>query len=192
MEISASVVSIGGWNSRIFTPQWVAVNVFHVKAGTGVELKLDERQMSLSYKSDDVELSVNEIGVEFKTPNATTDNCHKMELYYQHLVELLPYTPIRAFGYNLNLIFNIEGFHKTRLAQFVERKYIDNEYLTSSLSFSGLKEKSLRSINVNFQGDKVEVVCNYQYNQISDLPETSVFDSMKEELQKLLGHDFNF
>jgi len=192
MDKNASIVSIGGWNSHIFTPQWVAANVFNVSEGTSMELKLDEKLMNLSYKSGDIEFSATEVGVEFKTQKVTVENCHKLEKYYQHLVELLPYTPIRAFGYNYNLVFPIEDFMKTKLAQFVERKDIGAGYNTSSFSFTVSKEKSLRSVNVNFQDNKAEVVCNFQYYQINDIPETSVFDSMKEELKLILGHDTDF
>lgn len=192
MDKNASIVSIGGWNSHIFTPQWVAANVFNVSEGSSMELKLDEKQMNLSYKSGDIEFSATEIGVEFKTQKVTVENCHKLEKYYQHLVELLPYTPIRAFGYNYNLVFPIEDFQKTKLAQFVERKDIGAGYNTSSFSFTVSKDKSLRSVNVNFQDNKAEVVCNFQYYQINDIPETSVFDSMKEELKLILGHDTDF
>ncbi len=192
MEINASIVSIGGWNSHIFTPKWVAANVFNVSEGTSMELKLDEKQMTLSYKSGDIEFSATEIGVEFKTQNVTVENCHKLEKCYQHLVELLPYTPIRAFGYNYNLVFSIDDFLKTKLAQFVERKDIGAGYNTSSFSFTASKEKSLRSVNVNFQDNKAEVVCNFQYNHIIDIPEDSVFDCMKEELKQILGYDSDF
>lgn len=192
MEINASIVSIGGWNSHIFTPKWVAANVFNVSEGTSMELKLDEKQMTLSYKSGDIEFSATEIGVEFKTQIVTDENCHKMEQYYRRLVELLPYTPIRAFGYNYNLIFPIDDFKKTKLAQFVERKEIGAGYNTSSFSFTISKEKSLRSVNVNFQDNKIEVVCNFQFNRINDIPEVSVFDCMKEELKLILGNDTKF
>ena len=192
MEINASIVSIGGWNSHIFTPQWVATNVFGVSDGTSMELKLDERQMTLLYKSGDIVFSSTEIGVEFKTQNATIDNCLKLERFYQHLVELLPYTPIRAFGYNYNLVFPLDVFLKTRLARFVERKDIGVDYRTSSFSFTVSKEKSLRSVNVNFQEDKVEVVCNFQYNRITDIPETSVFECIKDELKQILGNEPDF
>lgn len=192
MEINASIVSIGGWNSRIFTPQWVATNVFGINDGTTMELKLDERQMTLLYKSGDIEFSATEIGVEFKTHNTTVDNCRKLERCYQHLVELLPYTPIRAFGYNYNLIFLINDFQNTRLAQFVERKDIGADYKSTSFSFTVSKGKALRSVNVNFQDDKVEVVCNFQYNKITDIPEVSVFDCIKDELKHILGNDTDF
>lgn len=192
MDKNASIVSIGGWNSHIFTPQWVAANVFNVSEGTSMELKLDEKQMTLSYKSGDIEFSATEIGVEFKTQKVTVENCYKLEKCYQRLVELLPYTPIRAFGYNFNLVFTFEDFRKTELAHFVERKDIGAGYNTSSFSFTVSKEKSLRSINVNFQDNKVEVVCNFQYNRITDIPEDSIFDCMKEELKQILGYDTDF
>ena len=90
------------------------------------------------------------------------------------------------------MIFLINDFQNTRLAQFVERKDIGADYKSTSFSFTVSKGKALRSVNVNFQDDKVEVVCNFQYNKITDIPEVSVFDCIKDELKHILGNDTDF
>ncbi len=185
MELKASIVSIGGWNSRIFTPQWVSANVFNAKNGESIEIQLDEQQLMLSYKRNDIQFATTDVGVEFSTKNATIENCRIIESYYRNLISILPFTPVRAFGYNYNVVLTKDEFEQTKLAKIVSYASF-GMYHTSSQSYSENVENGVKNIIVNFVKDKVEVVYNYHITDCGVLPIDDLFVIIKKELDNIL------
>ena len=58
MEKNASIVSVGSWNPRIFTPSWVSANVFAMPEGESMNISLNEKQMNLAYTWKDILLLI--------------------------------------------------------------------------------------------------------------------------------------
>lgn len=73
MEITASIVSVGSWNPRIFTPEWVSTNVFSMPEGDTMNIALNEKQMNLTYAWKGIQLLMTDRGIEMKTDAKSMD-----------------------------------------------------------------------------------------------------------------------
>ena len=67
MKLEASIVSLGGWNSRIFTPVWVSENVFAMPEGESMNIALNEQQLSLVYIWKNIQLLLSDTRLELKS-----------------------------------------------------------------------------------------------------------------------------
>ena len=73
MKVEASIVSLGSWNSRIFTPTWVSEKVFAMPEGDSMNVGLNDQQMSLTYLWKNIQLLINDSRIEFKTNQCTKE-----------------------------------------------------------------------------------------------------------------------
>lgn len=193
MDKLASIVSVGGWNTKLFIPNWVGENVFCSPTGQKIDVQIDQRQMTVSFKSGDNIFASTERGIEFRTTNLSPDNLSELDKMHKHLNDILAYTPIVAFGYNIHLIMSIEEYKSTRISAVVPETSIDG-LVTSSHVFSNNDSNVSKSINVLFRKDgKIEIATNYQYSKIEDLPtDGTVFDIMKENINTIIGYGVSY
>ena len=189
MKISASIVSIGSWNPRIFTPEWVSTNVFSMPEGDSMNIELNEKEMHLAYTWKDIQLFMTDRGIEIKSDAKSMDVLFQMEKIYRHISEILPYTPIIATGYNLNLAFSKEEFNKTKVAEFINPQNIDI-YTNSSQTFSAVKDGVIRNFDVRTTDNLAEIRCNFHYTApLKEQKDSSVFEIIIYELRKFLGYE---
>jgi len=192
MEITASIVSVGSWNPRIFTPEWVSTNVFSMPEGDTMDIALNEKQMNLTYAWNGINLLMTDRGIEMKSDAKSKDVLIKMEKIYKHLYEVLPYTPITAVGYNLNLTFAKEEFDKTKIAEIIKPQSLDI-YSSNSQTFSAIKDGAIRSFDVRTSGGSAEIRCNFHFAPPQkEQNGTSVFDIIITEFSKFLGYELTF
>lgn len=193
MDKLASIVSVGGWNSKLFIPQWVGENVFCLPSDQRIEVQIDQRQMIVSYRFGDNTFVSTERGIEFKTQNLSSNNLAEIDKMHKHLNDILSFTPIIAFGFNIHLIMSPEEFAGTKISDAIPRTSI-NELKTSSHVFSIEEVNVTKSVNTIFRKDGIiEIATNYQYSKMEDLPfEGTVFDIMKEEINRIIGYGVDF
>lgn len=189
MVITASIISLGSWNPRIFTPEWVSTNVFSMPEGDTMNIAINEKQMNLTYEWKGIQLIMTDRGIEMKTNESSFAVLNKMEIIYQHLSEVLPYTPITAVGYNLNLTLSKDEFEKTKVAEIIKPQTVDI-YKSNSQTFSVLKDGAIRSFDVRTSEDVAEIRCNFHYAAPQKEPhDTSVFKIIINELIHFLGYE---
>ena len=189
MIITASIVSVGSWNPRIFTPDWVSSNVFSMPEGDTMNIAINEKQMNLNYTWKGIQLLMTDRGIEIRTAEKSMDVLFKMEQIYRHLSEVLPYTPISAVGYNLNLTFSKEDFENTKVAGIINPQKVDI-YSTNSQTFSALKDGAIRSFDVRTSDNAAEIRCNFHYTTpLKEQNGSSVFEIIINELKHFLGYE---
>ena len=192
MEITASIVSVGSWNPRIFTPEWVSTNVFSMPEGDTMNIALNEKQMNLTYAWKGIQLLMTDRGIEMKTGAKSMDVLVQMEQIYKHLYEVLPFTPITAVGYNLNLTLEKDEFEKTKIAGIIKPQTID-VYTSNSQTFSAVKDGAIRSFDVRTSGSVAEIRCNFHYvTPPKGQDDTSIFKIIISELANFLGYELTF
>ena len=192
MEITASIVSVGSWNPRIFTPEWVSTNVFSMPEGDTMNIALNEKQMNLTYAWKGIQLLMTDRGIEMKTGAKSMDVLVQMEQIYKHLYEVLPFTPITAVGYNLNLTLEKDEFEKTKIAGIIKPQTID-VYTSNSQTFSAVKDGAIRSFDVRTLGNVAEIRCNFHYmTPPKGQDGTSIFKIIITELANFLGYELTF
>lgn len=192
MEITASIVSVGSWNPRIFTPEWVSTNVFPMPEGDTMNIALNEKQMNLTYAWKGIQLLMTDRGIEMKTDAKSMDVLIQMEEIYKHLYGVLPFTPITAVGYNLNLTLAKDEFEKTKIAGIIKPQTID-VYTSNSQTFSAVKDGAIRSFDVRTLGNVAEIRCNFHYmTPPKGQDGTSIFKIIITELANFLGYELTF
>ena len=190
MKVDASIVSVGSWNSRIFTPAWVSANVFAMPDGESMNIELNEQQMTLSYVWKDIQLLMSDTRIEFKSSQCSKETLTLMEQYYQRISELLPYTPVAAVGYNLNLTLTPDEYKQTVVSGMLEQKKIDI-YTNGTQTFSAVKDGAVRSFVVQQNADSAEIRANFHYPQPKLTPAVgTAFGIIKSEMKHFIGDEF--
>ena len=191
MKVEASIVSVGSWNSRIFTPAWVSANVFAMPNGESMNIALNEQQMTLSYEWNSIQLIMSDTRIEFKSNKQSKETLALMEQCYQRLSELLPYTPVVAVGYNLNLTLTLDEYKQTVVSGILEQKNIDI-YTNGTQTFSAVKDGAVRSIVVQLNPDNAEIRANFHYPQPKLTPAVgTAFGIIESELKHFIGNEFS-
>ena len=190
MKVEASIVSEGSWNSRIFTPAWVSANVFAMPDGESMNIALNEQQMTLSYVWKDIQLLMSDTRVELKSSQCKKETLTLMEQCYQRLSELLPYTPITAIGYNLNLYLTLDEYKQTAVSVLLDQKKIDI-YTNGTQTFSAVKDGAVRSFVVQLNSDSAEIRANFHYPQPKSTPAVgTAFGIIESEMKHFYGDEF--
>lgn len=189
-KIEASIVSVGSWNSRIFTPAWVSANIFAMPDGKSMKIALNEQQMTLSYVWKDIQLLMSDTRIEFKSSQCSKETLTLMEQYYQRISELLPYTPVAAVGYNLNLTLTPDEYKQTVVSGMLEQKNIDI-YTNGTQTFSAVKDGAVRSFVVQLNADNAEIRANFHYPQPKLTPAVgTAFGIIESEMKHFIGDEF--
>ena len=191
MKVEASIVSAGSWNLRIFTPAWVSANVFAMPDGESMNIALNEQQMTLCYVWKDIQLLMFDTRIEFKSSKCSKETLTIMEQCYQRLSELLPYTPVAAVGYNLNLTLSLDEYKQALVSGMLELKKIDI-YTNGTQTFSAIKDGAVRSFVVQLNADNAEVKANFHYPQPKQTPAVgTAFSIIESEMKHFIGNEFS-
>lgn len=191
MKVEASIVSVGSWNTRIFTPAWVSANVFVMPDGESMNIALNEQQMTLSYEWNGIQLLMSDTRIEFKSSKRSKETLALMEQCYQHLSELLPYTPVIAVGYNLNLTLTLDEYKQTAVSGMFEQKKIDI-YTNGTQTFSAIKDGAVRSFVVQLNADNAEIRANFHYSQPKLTPAVgTAFGIIESEFKHFTDNEFS-
>jgi len=191
MKKIASIVSIGGWNQRLFTPDWVSANVFEMPAGESMNINLNDKQLTMSYSWKNIQFTATDKGIELISIDCTSESTKLIDKVYRHLLEMLPYTPVSAYGYNIILSLTKEEFNKTAVYSHVPFNSFDI-YKSASHSFSIFKDGSTRTFEIRPNGSGAEIRCNFHFANNCAFPsEGTIFDIISAELNTFLGYEFS-
>jgi hypothetical protein len=101
-----TLVLAGAWNPAIFKPAWIGLHVFGIPAGAeftviGVQI-VDGGEQKLAFYINNVGISVspNRLEIFAVDPGAFDD----IENATAKILELLPHTPISAYGINFQFV----------------------------------------------------------------------------------------
>ncbi len=192
MEKTASIVSVGSWNPRIFTPNWVSENVYSMPEGDTMNVSLNDKQMNLTYNWKGIQFFITDRGIEIKADVNSLSILKEMERIYKHLSDILSYTPVSAVGYNLNILLSKEEFEKSNIGGLLFPNDI-NIYTCNSQTFAANKDGAIRSFDVRRTKDGAEIKCNFHYANPQDIPsDSSIFEIAISELKHFLGYELSF
>lgn len=108
-----TVVVAGGWNVRIFSPEWVAK---HLMKDTPVSVEIAlAAPIQLKFSADGLVLIPADDRLIAGVQEATVDAMDRAEEVVVRALELLPYTPTAAFGVNFGFEDELPGPQITEL-----------------------------------------------------------------------------
>ena len=156
-----------------------------------MEIGLNEQQLNLLYKWKGIILLMLDNRLELRSDNCSHESLSLMELFYQRLSDLLPYTPVYGVGFNINLTLTNEEYAGTNICGLVERRYLDI-YCNNSHTFSAEKDGAFRSFVIQLNDDNVEIRANFHYSDPKKVPAVgTTFSIIEKELKHFLSHEFS-
>lgn len=192
MNKSASIVCIGNWNTKIFTPQWVMSKLFAVPEGESMNMNVNKENLNLSFIWKGFSFSPTDKVVEIKTSTMDPNTLNQAEDLFARLVDYLPHTPIEAYGYNIKFDFDNSEFAVTKLKDLYSINVVDR-YNMCTISLQAIEEQNYtKTILVEYKGDNVVVTFNLEFKNLlfAKRDEYCKYNILNQEIIKVLGDEY--
>lgn len=173
---STNLVLAGKWNKYILSPKWMAENIFkkkEIQVEFSFNLDLPPR-----FTSDNIRIVPTEDRVVFVALAYDEDIIKRLEKMAYNLVELLPHTPVTAFGTNFAYIE--DGETKDLLSLFELKDNSDLSDYNVRIENYSIKRKLLideQILNLNIIQNRGNVVFDLNFHY-----ETPLTDKIKEKI----------
>lgn len=163
-----NIVCPGSWNKRLFTPAWVATNLFELEKNE-IQAVFNPFELDMGYPHNGVVLLPKDNSLEIKFEKINDETKKYGITLLNQIITLLPQTPIRAIGFNIRYLFK-----KEEDVPFVEKlNQINcplNDFHTSQVKFTKYFDEYQLNIIVDLNEEEYPVNFNFHY-KFSDLPE---------------------
>jgi len=174
---STNLVIAGKWNKYILTPDWLAKNIFgqsEISVEFSFTLDLPPR-----FTSDNIRIVASEDRVIFTALGYSDGILKKIEDMAYKLVDILPFTPIAAFGTNFAYIEEGAGTNLLDIFELTDNDTL-SDYDVTIEKYSIRRQLLIAEQKLNFdilqEGEKVVFGFNFHY-------EAPSIDVIKEKIQ---------
>ncbi len=167
-----SLIMVGSWNPRIFTPQWISNGRLTDQSEVMVEVAFNDLDLPIRYAFDNITMAVSERHIILSPTSPDNDLMLHLEHTSKIILQDLPHTPLSAIGVNFK--FNIEDFDESVVDDF---KFFDLDALSDKgyeIHESSIARKMKRNgIDINFglfrgyQRDDIDLIFNFHKNVVN-------------------------
>lgn len=199
-EDSISLVLAGSWNVNIFTPEWVAKNVFETTKDITIEFSLNSYEAPRRLSADNIRLIPSSTKVIFHPQKLEPEIFKKLETAAKKLCSSLPHTPITGYGINYE-IFEYEPDERLlRKFSFVDDNEFDELGLplkTKAISRSLRYNDGMLNFSKTYDDEERKVGLNFNFHYPVPKAETVVesiegkFALCNSMVEKVLKDIFN-
>ncbi len=169
IQDSLSIISVGGWNTQIFSPDWLKNNLCETEEcefEIAVPLNNPAALPRLSF--EDVHIFVNPSRLEIRPQSQSIEQFKKCAALLKRILQILNHTPVNSFGVNLAFVSN--GDHEEIIPKFI---------LTDNASFDAEKnvlkktviqrafeqqDSSILNLAVTIEDQNVIISFNYHHD----------------------------
>jgi hypothetical protein len=182
-----SIVVLGNWNPKIFTPQWVKTQIFGVKITDEIQGMVNFEDMDFAFSHEGITIAPKTNLVEIFMEDFRLENCKKMAEIVINLLNILPQTPLKGMGVNFRYIFNADETNEFIIAS-KERMKDFGELSLNQIRFSSQKKGfTLNILNELLNSNEIAVSFNFHYSRVEDFTLEST-DNHYTETQKILNN----
>lgn len=186
MNKTASIVCLGKWNTKVFTPILVSNNIFVIPKGGPIDILFDNKTTLVSYKSNDIIFAPTDALIEFRSDKFDPVTLEKMNGYFCNLLQLFSNTPISVYGFNLKITLTENELQNNAIIDYYNKSIIDG-FSTSSLNLTKKVNNCLHGIVVQKNEQSYTITFNHQYEYSqTNKPEQNIFKNIEEEMNLLL------
>jgi hypothetical protein len=161
---SCAVVIAGFWNRMIFTPQWVAQNIYELPEIEA--LVAFAPIVPVIYRDESVEMRMSATRLEFIAREHRDENLTRAEQLASRVLERLAVTPVTAVGINFAFSENqpndrlLELFNFSDNAELADRGWgIDAKRIVRTLS----QAEQVLNLTYSLTGTIIGIDLNYHY-----------------------------
>ncbi len=165
----------GGWNTKIFQPDWLIQNVLEGQDVKNRELNilLNLEKKEFGFKFNEIEILPNENYLEIviegqnADKNEIIENATRIAL---KIIKLLPHTPISSINFNVFYSFETEKNNFIKL--FKENIQVIKNYRLNEYKLTSLNDIYRSNIIITLLSDnKINAEFNFIYDKIIDFEE---------------------
>lgn len=184
-----TLVLAGAWNPAIFEPAWIVRHVFGMPPGVEVTMNvaqmIDEGEPKLVIYIKNVGFSVSPTRLQVFAVDAGQSAFDAIESVTAKIVELLPHTPITAFGINFRFVEGVPSpglLKKIRGHDELEKRFeVTKESIASSINLEPKVQ-----LNLHRQKDGSSLMFNFNFHH-SGVELDSISQSIRGQIQVRLG-----
>lgn len=196
---ASTLVIVGGWNSRIFTPPWIKKYLFPgehedftIEMPTSFSLDFNTQFISPRISSKEVRILLQENRLSFSPVENKNEHFDQIQELALQLADYLPHTPVTAYG--VNFLFTEKPISEELVNRIRLRDLEEFEQLNDSLtSEQHTRRLTLNGRTLNFtiklNGEKATFDFNFHF-KIGDLvafkakfAEISILELKQEAVQ---------
>ncbi|MBZ9728263.1 hypothetical protein LB467_01060 [Salegentibacter sp. JZCK2] len=98
---SVNIICLGSWNKRIFTPNWVASELFNLDPDEPYNGTINPNELEFGFSYRDITLFPKDNLIEIRLDKITDETkLFSVELFTR-IMKLLPHTPTKGVGVNV-------------------------------------------------------------------------------------------
>lgn len=188
---SINIICLGNWNKKIFSPTWVASNLFELKENK-IEAFFNPSELDIGFKLNDVVLFPKDASVEIKLDKISDDAIELSGKLLNKILSILPHTPIKAIGINIRYKFNKDE-NNDLVSKLNTVKCKIDEFETNQVKFTKKFEKFQLNLiaDINPKDYLVNFNFHYDYSLYPDgftFSDKIVFDNI-ETTKELIKND---
>ncbi len=160
-----TLVLAGGWNVSIFQPQWVAKHVFQ-QDDIVVEVAMATGPPGLVFLSNHVSLAARSDRLVFGCKNTTDETLAALEVAALRVLELLPHTPLTAFGINFGFVEENPSNELVRLFETADLTQISDfgcEIAKTTISRQLRIEDKILNLSQTLEAGQVHIFFNFHF-----------------------------
>lgn len=179
-----SVVILGSWNPRIFTPLWIKTNLFGLSQNQEIQGMVNFEDMEFGFEYEGIFLFPRTNLVEIKFDTFDQNRAALASSIVAKILELLPQTPVKALGVNIRYMLN-----KSINSDFAKMIYGVNanfgKFQLSQLKQTINQETYQINIITDILKDKLQVNFNFHYPKITAFSKDFINHHYEETKQTL-------
>jgi hypothetical protein len=178
-----TIVIAGQWNSRIFTPPWAANNLFKNKL-VQVEMGVGPGVQFFKLSANDLVIIPKDESLIFAPSKLSDAVLRQAEVTAARAAELLPHTPVSAWGINFGFEEESISPELSGLFQFGDTQHLSDASLATAGERSILRKLTTSSgveLNLRLTLDDGKLLFHFNFNH-----KVNSAASVKEALEK--GH----
>jgi hypothetical protein len=194
------LVITGAWNPAVFTPQWVAKNLFDIPEGREVTVNIAQNvdpngNVSAATYFGDIGMSVGNRRLDLFSNSFEDTGKRALERLCLKIIDLLPHTPIDGFG--VNFIFRTTDPWSGLVDKLKTKDDIESEYEIDRQIFISVikREKATLNFRREVAGAEIRLDLNFHHIVTNDNTVASLlpncldvlFDEGKGIIEELYG-----
>jgi len=174
-----SIIILGSWNPRIFTPAWIKTNLLGLKETAELQGLINFNDLDFAFRHDGITLVPKYSSVEITVDNFDEKSgCRAAEILIK-MLELLPQTPIKAMGVNIRFeIGKKEKLGLINVLNGINGNYGD--FKLNQVRQSLKKEKYFLNIVSDISDKNYIVNFNFHYTNITAFDLQFINEHFKE------------
>jgi hypothetical protein len=191
MNKEISIICLGSWNNKVYTPNMVANKVFNLPIGANMGININQNTFDCSFVNDTIVFSPFNNSLQFRcTQNPSMDEAKKMNDFFLSSMKLQPWAPLTAFGYNITLNMSAEEFSASPLSGAFPSVGV-GRFNPSKIEYRSKDGNGTHKLIISNENGNYTVNYNLENTKLSDeVIEKGLFSILNDDVINIMGEQY--